>query len=154
MSIQIKTSAIFAATALLLCCCTSREQTGNINTSIDPAMALPSSDDLGNLDLRIYEGILTDGSDYTLSVYNYRHSGDGLFSLEILSADNKLTISSGRLYTLRGTDDASVWECRSNDGKSSYFLLDTTGRRIFRVADDSDTTRCNPLSLIYSKIIR
>lgn len=154
MLIHTKPSVIFAVISIILWGCTSQSNNSNANTSADPAIALPQSYDLGNLDLHIYEGISTDGSDYTLSVYNYRHSGDGLFSISILDKDNRLSFSSGKLYTLRGENDATIWECKDLNGETSYFLHDTTDSRIFHVVSDSDTARCNPLELVYSKIIR
>ncbi len=54
--------------------------------------------------MRSFAGTLPAEALCTLTVYMQRHSG-------ILGRDNELSAAKGRLYTLRGQDDSTIWQC-------------------------------------------
>ena len=97
-------------------------------------VCLRTSEDLGKLQLRVYEGVVENSIGCVLSVYGYQHSGDGVFTISIMRDDNELETVDGNIYTLRGENDETIWECRkSDDGQSYYFLREESGDRIFMV---------------------
>lgn len=84
--------------------------------------SLAVSPDLGEVMERKYQGILpatsSPGIEYTLLLYNQRHSGDGVYKLtqRYIEAENGkdvIIITYGRQYTLRGdavNPDAVVYQ--------------------------------------------
>lgn len=84
--------------------------------------SLKKETNLGKLMTRVYENTLpaasSSGIEYTVTLYNYEHSGDGVYQviLNYLEAENgqdKRVEKVGRMYTLRGdaeNKDATVYQ--------------------------------------------
>lgn len=116
---------------------------------IGTAITLPTCPDGGETVMRSFAGRLPAEALCTLTVYTQRHSGDGVFAISILDSGNALETTTGRLYTLRGEDDSTIWQCISEDGKQIfYFLADSEADSIFPIRDESDTARCCRLESI------
>lgn len=99
---------------------------------------LDPSVDLGPLSENIYMGQMYDGRHATLSVYSYQHSGDGIFSLQVLDDQGKLFSFSGRRYTLRGSLDETIWQCITKDRVPQifYFLCDSSQEKLFSIENE------------------
>ena len=111
---------------------------------------LGTAPDSSPLTLRIYEGEIPGVGICTLSVYGYAHSGDGVFSLTSLNGHRELAAEKGKLYTLRGEDDTTVWECRGEaESTRFYFFLENGGKNIFWAPDDSRCDMTHPMRLVY-----
>lgn len=136
----------------LLTACNANENLKEAVPKEESETELDISPDLGELIVRSFEGDVYGTSFCSLVAYKQKHSGDGIFSISILNANNELFTAKGKLYTLKGENDTTVWECVSNDGKHIfYFLLDLDGMRIFLESKDIEFERTNPLHLISTK---
>ena len=79
-----------------------------------------------------------------------RHYFDGVFSLTSLNGHRELAAEKGKLYTLRGEDDTTVWECRGEaESTRFYFFLENGGKNIFWAPDDSRCDMTHPMRLVY-----
>ncbi len=117
--------------------------------SAGAAVTLPVRPDSGEVVMRSFAGTLPAEALCTLTVYMQRHGGDGVFCIGILGRDNELSAAKGRLYTLRGQDDSTIWQCVCDDGQQIfYFLAGDRPDRIFPIRDESDTVRHCPLESI------
>lgn len=80
--------------------------------------SLRSSTDLGELVERTYRGATCCRvkKKYSLTIYNYKHSGDGVFEMVVRTRGgrvSKIERLQGRMYTLRGDaydPDATVYQ--------------------------------------------
>lgn len=89
------------------------------------------------------------GTHYVFTIYSREHSGDGLFSLGMFAGDGNVTATHGKVYTLRGENDATVWQCISEDGQGTFhFLTDPDSGRIFIGHGDSGFRKDRPLYLM------
>lgn len=98
------------------------EQPVEAKKTVNPLDSLKKSEGTGELQTRVYSGILPaadcPGIVYNITLYNYEHSGDGVFKarLTYLEAENGKDVSlefCGRQYTLRGNavdNDATVFQ--------------------------------------------
>lgn len=94
-----------------------------------------STPGLGEMEVHTYEGLLpaasNPGIEYTLSIRSRQHSGDGTFMLvltykEAENGQDKTFTYTGKRLTLRGIpgdDDATVWQCITEDGKQTFNFL-------------------------------
>lgn len=113
------------------------------------AVVLQAGPHVGKLMSRVFMGTCEDDAICILTLFNHEHSGDGVFSLTILRPGSGLSVHKGRVYTLRGTDDATLWQCVSGDGAHTfYFLLDADGQKIYKETNDADYTREYVLSAL------
>lgn len=80
-------------------------------TSPNVLDSLKVQTDLGELQTRVYKGLLPaascTGIEYQVTLYNYEHSGDGVYEMVMTYIDadeggNSTYETSGRMYTLRG----------------------------------------------------
>ncbi len=147
-------AALVCAIALWACHANrDREQTGihpadsTVTLREDsPATRLRTESGLGDVTVRTYRGTVPGDSNCTFVLYGYRHSGDGIFALAILDADNGLSVAKGTVYTLRGENDATLWQCVTDDERRPFsFLLDTERDRIFWERDETACERSHPL---------
>lgn len=108
------------------------------------AMATPDSDTaaaLGEMQQHTYEGLLPaascPGIEYRLTIRHREHSGDGTFTLtlnykEAEDGRDKAFTYTGKRLTQRGIpgdDNATVWQCITEDGRETFNFLredDTT----------------------------
>ncbi|MCU6768391.1 lipocalin family protein [Barnesiella propionica] len=110
---------------------------------------------LGDLTARYFEGTITDNSYCSLIIYNYKHSGDGIFSISIINANKELFTTNGTVYTLKGENETTQWKCISNDGKETfYFLLDLNNNQIFWEPNDISYGKHHQLNLTLTEIIK
>lgn len=110
---------------------------------------------LGDLTERVFAGTLASGVHCNFVIYHYFHSGDGVFSMNILDAEKKLSVIKGTVYTLRGDNDATLWQCISDDGKRTfYFLLDLKNNRVFWEQGDSAYQQNIPLQSVSTRVIK
>lgn len=88
-------------------------------------------------------------------LYKYKHSGDGIFSISILNANKELFTADGIVYTLKGKNDTTEWECVINEGEYAfYFLLDLDNERICLKPDKLNSGKLYQLYLISTKTIQ
>ncbi len=78
---------------------------------IDVLDSLKVQTDVGQLQTRVYKGVLPaascSGIEYQVTLYNYEHSGDGVYEMVLTYIDadeggNSTHETAGRVYTLRG----------------------------------------------------
>lgn len=105
------------------------------------------TDGLGEMKVHSYKGVLPaescPGIEYLLTIRNREHSGDGTFTLSLTykEAENgkdKTFTYTGKRYTQRGiTDDdnATVWQCISEDGKHIFNFLRIDEKKILLLND-------------------
>ena len=83
----------------------------NDNGRINVLDSLKVQSDLGQLQTRVYKGVLPaascSGIEYQVTLYNYEHSGDGVYEMVLTYIDadergNSTYETTGRMYTLRG----------------------------------------------------
>lgn len=83
----------------------------NDNGRINVLDSLKVQSDLGQLQTRVYKGVLPaascSGIEYQVTLYNYEHSGDGVYEMVLTYTDadergNSTYETTGRMYTLRG----------------------------------------------------
>lgn len=151
----LKPIAALVCAAALSACHTDRERRqADIRPADDtvavredpPVTRLRPESDLGNPAVRSYQGTIPGDSNCTFVLYSYRHSGDGIFSLTIFDADNELSVAKGTVYTLRGENDATLWQCVTDDERRTfYFLLDPESDRIFWERNETACERSHPL---------
>lgn len=112
-------------------------------------LALPSADGTGKPEISIFAGTIDDNRYCIMSVYNHRFSGDGVFVIQLFDSSLHVTSESGHRYTLRGENDATLWECRvdSNDARY-YFVCDAANDIIYFVENDSTYTNDYPMPLV------
>ena len=82
--------------------------------------------ELGKLQIRIYEGFISDGTSYALTLYNPEYSGDGKFTLSIIAPDRQTATYTGKRFTQRGTPEdinSTVWQMITHDGKRIFNFL-------------------------------
>lgn len=102
---------------------------------------------LGKLNVRTYTGEIIDGKYCELTVYNQELSGDGGFVAQVLDEENNLKVYAGNRFTLRGENDATIWQCKVSSGnKSLYFLCEAD--EVFWLKNDSTITKKYPLQRI------
>lgn len=111
--------------------------------STDTAAIVASEDDvvLGEMQQHTYEGLLPaascPGIEYRLTIRYREHSGDGTFTLtlnykETEDGRDKAFTYTGKRLTQRGIpgdDNATVWQCITEDGRETFNFLredDTT----------------------------
>lgn len=94
----------------------------NDNGRINVLDSLKVQTDLGQLQTRVYQGVLPaascSGIEYRVTLYNYEHSGDGVYEMVLTYIDadegaNSTYETAGRMYTLRGDavdKDAVVYQ--------------------------------------------
>lgn len=110
---------------------------------------LRSGSNLGDLTTRVFQGIVADSTRCVFIIHNYLHSGDGIFSMSLLNTDKQLFTSEGTVYTLRGENDATLWQCVSRDGHQYHFLLDKDKNCIYWEKDGDDYGMSFVLHLVY-----
>jgi len=151
INIRMKYYTIYIICFFLIACNTNKRPKETVAKKKSET-ELYISADLGELIVQSFEGDIYKTSFCSLVTYKQKHSGDGIFSISILNANNELFTAKGKLYTLKGENDTTVWECISNDGKHTfYFLLDLDDMRIFLKSNDLESDRLNPLHLISTK---
>ncbi len=83
----------------------------NDNGRINVLDSLKVQSDLGQLQTRVYKGVLPaascSGIEYQVTLYNYEHSGDGVYEMVLTYIDadeggDSTYETTGRMYTLRG----------------------------------------------------
>lgn len=91
--------------------------------------------ELGEMQIHSYEGLLPaascPGIEYSLTIRNRQHSGDGTFMLtlnykEAENGEDQAFTYTGKRLTLRGIpgdDNATVWQCTTDDGKQTFNFL-------------------------------
>lgn len=129
----MKNKIVFIALCITICCasCKSTNKTNSISqTERDEYVS-----GLGKLEVSTYKGLLPaascPGIEYLLTIRHHEHSGDGTFSLRLTykEAENgkdKTFAYIGKRFTQRGIpedDNATVWQCISNDGKHIFNFL-------------------------------
>lgn len=113
------------------------------------AIVLEARPHVGAMQSRVYQGTCEHDATCILTLFNYEYCGDGVFSLTVFGSGNELSVYKGRVYTLRGTDDATLWQCVTADGNHTFhFLVDADGRRIYKERNDADYTRKYVLSAL------
>lgn len=130
---------------LLIASCTgkgeSRQETASQETDSPAdtsAVVLEAKPHVGGLVSRVYMGMCEEEATCILTLFNYEYSGDGIFSFTILRPGNKLSVYKGKVYTLKGSDDATLWQCVTSDrAHVFYFLADADGQRVYKEQDDS-----------------
>ncbi|MCM1373112.1 MAG: copper resistance protein NlpE N-terminal domain-containing protein [Bacteroides sp.] len=108
--------------------------TGTSNTKCG-ATNEETSQELEKMETHVYEGLLPaasgPGIEYVLTIHSCQHSGDGTFTLaltykEAEDGKDKTFTYTGKRMTLRGIpedDNATVWQCISEDGKETFNFL-------------------------------
>lgn len=114
---------------------------GDVTEAVDiegTAVACEQSDTagaLGEMQVSVYEGLLPaasgPGIEYRLTISHMEHSGDGTFELtltykEAENGEDKAFVYTGKRFTQRGIpddDNATVWQCISEDGKQTFNFL-------------------------------
>lgn len=81
--------------------------------------SLKTNPDLGDLMTRTFQGLLPaadgPGINYAVTIYNQQHSGDGVYNmvqtyLEAENGKDKSFQTVGRVYTLRGPEDSTIYQ--------------------------------------------
>ena len=110
---------------------------------------LDTTGNTGKPIMEIYKSNNDGNGSYILTIFHNEHSGDGVYSIQSINTDNSVEIITGKRYTLRGTDDATIWRCE-NKTNDLYFLIPSSSEKdtIYRIPDESTLTRSNPLHLI------
>ena len=114
----------------LLAACSGTTATHNA------AQAQTPDDGLGQKRMLVYRSVSSDSWPGVLVLYGYEHSGDAVFTLSETDTACNLKYLQGRVYTLRGENDATLWQCVSSDGPVLYFLTEAGNDTIYRVPDD------------------
>lgn len=147
----MKTSTLLLGACLVAVCtsCMDGSKTNDAAAdeaqaaSTDTAAIVASEDDvvLGEMQSHTYEGLLPaascPGIEYRLTIRHREHSGDGTFELtlnykEADDGQDKAFTYMGKRLTLRGipgNDNATVWQCITEDGRETFNFLredDTT----------------------------
>ena len=103
--------------------------------------------DLGERVVSIYTGAIPDSTFCALSIYSYRHSGDGVYALQLMK-NGKLTSLIGKRQTWRGEDDATLWVCADDCGNPRHIFMASQGNdTIYWEPNDTANTRDYPLIL-------
>ena len=124
----------------------ARETAERADSSV---VALTARPEAGELKSRVFKGTCEEGATCILTLFNQEHSGDGIFSFTVLGPGNRLNVYKGRVYTLRGTDDATLWQCVADDkAHTFYFPLDADGQHIYKEKNDADDTKTFVLSAL------
>ena len=96
------------------------------------------SSPLGAMHERAFSGVMPeDGKEFRLVVKSREYSGDGTFKLtlsEPSGKDGRKEKYKGRRFTLRGMpgdDDATVWQCRTEDGEIFNFQVKNDSTVVF-----------------------
>lgn len=91
--------------------------------------------ELGKMQVHSYEGILPGAScpgiEYKLTIRNREHSGNGTFQLTVTyqeaeNGEDRTFTYNGKRLTLRGIpgdEDATVWQCITNDNNQVFNFL-------------------------------
>jgi len=153
-SIWIKHCAIYIVVVFIIAC--------NINKKHKLFIAkdksetkLQISSGVGDITVQSFEGSIYHNSYCIFTIYKYKHSGDGIFSISILNANKELFTADGRVYTLKGKNDTTEWECVINEGEYTfYFLLDLDNERICLKPDKLNSGKLHQLYLISTKTIQ
>lgn len=92
--------------------------------------SLKKTDGLTELQTRNYSGLISDSSatvSYSATIYNYNHSGDGVWKLTLVYPDGDKRVETfGRMYTLRGDAEninAVVYQLIPFSGGADLFFL-------------------------------
>lgn len=159
--IGIKYYAVYIVCFFLIACNTNTSHKTSVashKTSVAKDKSetkLEISSDLGDITAQSFEGTISHGSYCHLIVYKYEHSGDGVFSISILNANKELFTAEGLVYTLKGENDITEWECITNGGKDTFnFSLDLDNGRIFMKPDSLKSDKLHPLHLISTKTVK
>lgn len=137
---------LFATLAcLLIVSCTGKEESRQETVSQEvespadySAVTLEEKPHVGGLVSRVFMGMCEENATCILTHFSYEYSGDGIFSFTILRPGNKLSVYKGKVYTQKGSDNATLWQCVTNDqAHVFYFLTDADGQRIYKEQDDS-----------------
>ena len=123
----------------------------NISDSATLVNELAQAYGLGSVVADTYVGNIADGSYCILTIVSYEHSGDGLFSMQIMGNDGKLTSCQGERYTLRGDDDATIWSCESTQHGAHYYFQHTADNKVYHLTEETERTHDYPLQLINHK---
>lgn len=135
---------------VMLCACTVQHSQDNDivphhMTSDTIGLAITPDDGSEPMTAITYMSIPSDTTCTTiLTIYSYRNSGDGLFCLQTFEGDNRLTFTGGKRFTLRGENDATIWQCHSNED-SAYFLISAETDTIYRISSETDMDDRYPL---------
>lgn len=96
------------------------------------------SSPLGAMRERTFSGVMPeDGREFRLVVKSREYSGDGTFKLTLSGPsgqDGRKEKYKGSRFTLRGMpgdDDATVWQCRTEDGRIFNFLVRNDSTVVF-----------------------
>lgn len=107
-------------------------------------------DALGQKRMLVYRSMSAGSVPSVLVLYGYEYSGDAVFTLSEADTASSLNLKcfQGRVYTLRGENDATVWQCKSSEGRVLYFLTEVGNDTIYRVPDDVRYTRDVPYCIM------
>lgn len=109
---------------------------------------LVADNGLGALRMRVYNRVSADSIPGVLVLYGYEHSGDAVFTLSEPDTAGNLKYLQGRVYTLRGENDATLWQCVSPDRQMIYFLVTTEADTVYRVPDEASRTHDIPYRIL------
>lgn len=141
---SMKIDRIFYVIGVLIACisCSDRSktivprsETRQENVSSEQRDSIVQASELGIMEEHLYEGLLPSasgpGTEYRLLIRNRQYSGDGTFRLTLncKGADNikdKSVTYTGKRFTQRGIpgdDNATVWQCITDDGTRIFNFL-------------------------------
>ena len=135
--------------------CGHKENVSECQTDCDKEeiVRLEMQDDLGWPVMSFYEGLIAGYVNCSLLIYRYKSSGDGVFIVSMLDEEKELSVYKGRRYTLRGSHDEVIWECRADDRKTTiYFLCGKEGSsHIYWITDEKDTVPVYKLERVFER---
>lgn len=102
--------------------------------------------DLADAEICVYSGTVAGGWRCRLTIESPEFSGDGIFSI-ILTAGGDSTSVSGRRYTLRGVDDAVIWNCVGDDGKTGYYFWRVSDDEVYYIPNEDSRVKEYPMTV-------